>query len=139
MNKSKPVFGIRPAKPVKPVEPIVSPPAPTAPTTDLQDMQAIAVAAFTAAKMPSQYTTFDLPNWLACLVAKKAGGKPVLPMPVAVPTDIQNYNSQLSALTMLLMATGQAAGMPSVQGNSTAKNYTMKDLPSWITSLGLKS
>ena len=122
-----------PVKPT-PVKPLVSPPAPPA---DLQDMQAIADATRSAAKMPSKYSDGDLPNWLAYLVAKKAGKKPVLPVPVAVPTDVQNANGQLSTLTLLLMATAQAAGMPSVQGNSTARIWTMKDLPAWITSLKL--
>lgn len=110
---------------------------PPALTTDLQDMQAIADATRSAAKMPSKYSDGDFPNWLAYLVAKKAGGKPVLPVPVAVPTDVQNYNSQLSALTLLLTATMRAAGMPSAQGNTNAHIYTMKDLPAWITQLKL--
>jgi len=122
-------------KPVVVVKPIVSPPTPPAPRTDLQDIQAIADATFAAAKMPKNYSVYDLPDYLAYLVSKKSGQNPVLPVPVAVPTDVKNYNEQLSGLTLLLMATMRAAGMPAVQGNSTARNYTMKDLPSWVAAL----
>lgn len=138
--------GVRPSptlvKPVvvKPFKPIVSPPAPPAPPdpkTDLKVIQAIADATFSAAKMPAKYSIFDLPNYIAYLVAYKSGKNLAEPVPVEVPTDVKNDNGQLSMLVMLLMAAGQAAGMPTAQGNVNARIYTMKDLPSWITSLKL--
>lgn len=135
--KPKPIPVPTPSpKPTPPAPP--APPAP--PMNDLQQIQSIASASLVAAKMPSQYTAFDLPGYLAYLVSKKSGQNPVAPAPVSPPTDIKNYNGELSMWTLLLMAAGRAAGMPgSPQGNSQARIWTMKDLPEWIVTAGLQS
>jgi len=108
--------------------------------TDLQQIQAIATATMAAVGMPSQYSAFDLPGYLTYLVAKHSGQNPLAPAPVSPPTDIKNYNGELSMWTLLLMAAGRAAGMPgSPQGNSQDRIWTMKDLPEWIVTAGLQS
>lgn len=84
--------------------------------------------------MTSGYSIWDLPHYLAYLVALKSGMTAAAqPPPVLVPSEqeLGSDMNKLSRLDLMLIATMQAARMPS----GPTDNLTMKDLPTFVAGI----